>query len=303
MAEAAPMETESKPAEPERRLIESTLYKEDVLVGEHHKVWGSWYNKDNKRWGYGCCKIEERDQPCTNPIKKEAPPDDGSSTCPEDESTDSEAGLDAKGEVIIDWRNPPTELKKREDFPNAIPWVEHFVRYVINQWQEKDAAGFPGFGPMEAQTFKTKDLLKQSVTALEVLLRRLQNPRELERSEKTVRKGRETRAGMEGKVKQERSVLLQLDEILTNASKQEYHDARAGYMKMTLGNKTWNNTFVTHVAACTMKGAREYRRNRDNFNTYDMDPDSQKYMHALLKLVMFLQCLRPNTDHSKNVVF
>ena len=28
------------------------------------------------------------------------------------------------------------------------------------------------------------------------------------------------------------------------------------------GNKTWNNTFVSHVAACTMKGAREYRRNR-----------------------------------------
>ena len=28
------------------------------------------------------------------------------------------------------------------------------------------------------------------------------------------------------------------------------------------GNKTWNNTFVAHVAACTMKGAREYRRNR-----------------------------------------
>ena len=27
------------------------------------------------------------------------------------------------------------------------------------------------------------------------------------------------------------------------------------------GNKTWNNTFVAHVAACTMKGAREYRRN------------------------------------------
>ncbi|CAJ1407984.1 unnamed protein product [Effrenium voratum] len=49
-----------------------------------------------------------------------------------------------------------------------------------------------------------------------------------------------------------------------------------------------------------MKGAREYRRNRDNFNTYDMDPDSQKYMHALLKLVQLAQCLQPNEDASKN---
>ncbi|CAK9110965.1 unnamed protein product [Durusdinium trenchii] len=95
-------------------------------------------------------------------------------------------------------------------------------------------------------------------------------------------------------------VLEQLDEIATNSSNLDYLAARAGYMKLTLGNKTWNNTFVAHVAACTMKGAREYRRNRDNYNTYDMDPDSQKYMHALLKLVQLAQCLRPNGDQSKN---
>merc|ERR1719160_1200970 len=107
---------------------------------------------------------------------------------------------------------------------------------------------------------------------------------------------------MEGKFVQERSVLSSLDEIATFASKREYAQANGIYMKMAFGNKMWNLTHVAHVAACTMKGAREYRRNRDSLNTYDMDPVSQKYMHALKKLVHFAQIIQPNTDQSKNVV-
>ncbi|CAE8739541.1 unnamed protein product, partial [Polarella glacialis] len=162
---------------------------------------------------------------------------------------------------------------------------------------------YAGFKHMEAVTFGNKGLLENSLKGLEVLLRRLLNPKELDRSEKEVRKGRETRAGMEGKVQKEKNVLEQISNICKEAAQQDYLGAQRGYMRLTLGNKTWNNTFVTHVAACTMKGAREYRRNRDNFNTYDMDPDSQKYMHALLKLVMLLQCTHPNPDVSKHVPF
>merc|ERR1711972_445213 len=107
----------------------------------------------------------------------------------------------------------------------------------------------------------------------------------------------------EGKFVKEASVLDSLDRMATSASKKDYADAHATYMKLTLGNKMWNSTHVAHVAACTMKGAREYRRNRDSLNTYDMEPVSQKYMHGMKKLCHFAQCIRPNTeDQSKNVM-
>merc|ERR1712217_762300 len=107
---------------------------------------------------------------------------------------------------------------------------------------------------------------------------------------------------MEGKLVKEHTVLKSLDHIATFASEHEYAKAHFTYTKLTFGNKMWNLTHVSHVAACTMKGAREYRRNRDSLNTYDADPVSQKYMHAVKKLVQFAQCKRPNPDMSKNVV-
>lgn len=275
------------------RLLESALYKEDAYVLQHRSVWGSFFDPETKRWGYRCCKVTEKKAICKKPapVEKEA-------ESSEEYSPDS-PGPD--GVEQISWSDPPSELLPRQNFAKATEWVEHFVRYFVGAWQRKDADGYAGVEALAKSTLQP--LLKQSMGAFEILIRRLHNPKELDRAEKQVRKGRETRAGMEGKVQQERSVLQQLDEITTNAAQMDYLAARAGYMKLTLGNKTWNSTFVTHVAACTMKGAREYRRNRDNFNTYDMDPDSQKYFHALLKLVQLAQCLKPNPDQSKNNAF
>merc|ERR1711976_352549 len=113
---------------------------------------------------------------------------------------------------------------------------------------------------------------------------------------------RETRTSMEGKYVKERNVLDTLYDICELAQQQKYFDAHGLYMKLTFGNKMWNLTVVAHVAACTMKGAREYRRNRDSLNTYDSDPVSQRYMHGMKKLVNFTQCIRANPDESKNLV-
>jgi len=107
---------------------------------------------------------------------------------------------------------------------------------------------------------------------------------------------------MEGKYVEELDVLSTLDEMANLAVQREYMKAQLFYTKLTFGNKIWNSTHVAHVAACTMKGAREYRRNRDTLNTYDVDPISQKYMHAFKKIVAFAQCLNPNCDTSKNVL-
>merc|ERR1711957_908401 len=105
----------------------------------------------------------------------------------------------------------------------------------------------------------------------------------------------------DGKYVKEIGVIQSLDQMATFAYEREYHKSNTTYTRLTFGNKMWNLTHVQHVSACTMKGAREYRRNRDSLNTYDMDPVSQKYMWAMKKLCYLSQILKPNiVDHSRN---
>merc|ERR1711862_549889 len=100
----------------------------------------------------------------------------------------------------------------------------------------------------------------------------------------------------------EASVLEQLERMAVCGAEREYKEAHAAYMKLTLGNKMWNLTHTSFVSANSGSGAREYRRNRDSLNTYDMDPVAQKYMQGMRKIVHFAQRIRPNDDQSKNVV-
>lgn len=32
-----------------------SMYPEDIFPGNHSSVWGSWYDRDNMKWGYACC--------------------------------------------------------------------------------------------------------------------------------------------------------------------------------------------------------------------------------------------------------
>jgi len=43
----------------------SSLYEEDVHLGTHLEVWGSWYDVDKQRWGFACCKSLEKKRRCS----------------------------------------------------------------------------------------------------------------------------------------------------------------------------------------------------------------------------------------------
>jgi len=299
-------------------------------------VWGSWYDVEAKRWGYACCKGMQRCQPCSAP-KKAPEPEDQTFKLPRKPGQDAESGSDHPSDesdesrtpppeelyLESDWVNPPPELLSREQVAQtstategaeqrkgwvARAFIEHFCRYALGAWRRKlhsgeGAAAFAEFTHLERQAFQDPRLLREAEEAITPLVRRLKSGANLQRGEeKHKSRCRETRTSMESKFVKEANVLESLDRMASSAALQNYVDAHATYMKLTLGNKMWNSTYVAHVAACTMKGAREYRRNRDSLNTYDMDPVSQKYMHALKKLVQFMQCIRPSSDQSKNVV-
>lgn len=301
MADAADQEDEEDL--PERRLIESTLYKEDVFTGGHFCVWGSFYDADTSRWGYACCESTQRASPCSVAAEAEATHKASKPESSEEYSTDSDKDVEQKKQ--IDWfSDPPPEFLPREKFGKASAFVEHFVRFAVGAWKQWLDKGCPDCNDMEKMSFLKS--LPETVAAVTPLIKKLKKGESLQKGEKKevqfLARSRETRTSMEGKFLGEASVIGQLEEMATFSYERNYVAAHKAYMRLTLGHKTWNNTLVQHVSACTMKGAREYRRNRDNLNTYDMDPVSQKYMHGMRKLVHFTQVVRKCDDHSKNVV-
>ncbi|EPR62477.1 putative step ii splicing factor [Toxoplasma gondii GT1] len=44
-------------AELRKGMVKSVLYEEDVYVGSHTHVWGSFFDKATNRWGFKCCGI------------------------------------------------------------------------------------------------------------------------------------------------------------------------------------------------------------------------------------------------------
>ena len=54
---------------PITRIAVYSRYPEDVLEMGHSEVWGSWF--DGERWGYKCCKVMVRDDPCPKKAKRD----------------------------------------------------------------------------------------------------------------------------------------------------------------------------------------------------------------------------------------
>jgi pre-mRNA-processing factor SLU7 len=49
-----------------------TKYEEDVFVNNHTSVWGSFYNRSRRGWGYACCHSLLKNSYCTGEKGKEA---------------------------------------------------------------------------------------------------------------------------------------------------------------------------------------------------------------------------------------
>eukprot|EP00931_Biecheleriopsis_adriatica_P057161 TRINITY_DN338_c1_g1_i1.p1 TRINITY_DN338_c1_g1~~TRINITY_DN338_c1_g1_i1.p1 ORF type:complete len:345 (+),score=96.88 TRINITY_DN338_c1_g1_i1:89-1036(+) len=58
------------------RKLAKSKYKEDIHEQGHNTVWGSWYSVDDKRWGFRCCKLQERDATCPLFREEDAKKDD-----------------------------------------------------------------------------------------------------------------------------------------------------------------------------------------------------------------------------------
>lgn len=55
--------TESGEVKGQKKPKHKSIYAEDVLIGNHTSVWGSWW--ENFRWGYACCHSTTKNSYCT----------------------------------------------------------------------------------------------------------------------------------------------------------------------------------------------------------------------------------------------
>lgn len=228
--------------------------------------------------------------------------DERSKTLPRVSTNDTARSVTEASEPLVDWGDPPTALLPREDFGDARRFIEHFVQYAVGAWRRESERGFQACREKERAAFK--ESVADLEEAMAPLLQRLASGKPLERGEHESEIIRRTgsRTACDGRAVAEAGVVEQLDRMASCASEREYREAHAAYMKLTLGNKRWNLTHTSYVSANSGSGAREYRRNRDSLNTYDVDPVAQKYMQKMRKLVQFLQSINPNSDESKNVL-
>jgi hypothetical protein len=59
---AAQVKAAEEKAKPALRL---SKYKEDVHANGHTSVWGSWWSKEHKAWGYSCCRQVDKAAACS----------------------------------------------------------------------------------------------------------------------------------------------------------------------------------------------------------------------------------------------
>eukprot|EP00401_Gymnodinium_catenatum_P020012 CAMPEP_0117538964 /NCGR_PEP_ID=MMETSP0784-20121206/42746_1 /TAXON_ID=39447 /ORGANISM="" /LENGTH=273 /DNA_ID=CAMNT_0005335587 /DNA_START=52 /DNA_END=873 /DNA_ORIENTATION=- len=265
-------------------LVESTLHKEDVLSGGHTSVWGSWYDKDAKQWGYACCKGLNKD-----------------SACPLHSSRASLSVTKAPQVTASsdDWGSTPDELLPRqiveELSTRAGAFVEHVVNFAVGSWRRLVQGGTSSSGVAEGQSegpesaaaasaleqFKSLQRLQEAEAALKPLMRQLQDN------------------------KVPSSIVQKLDRIADFISEREYVQANTAYMTLTLGNKRWHHhqTLMGGSFSATRSpaGYEAYREHQEQRLAYETDPEVERYLHCVKRLILLMRCLYPNVDISKNL--
>jgi hypothetical protein len=255
------------------RLEKSSLWQEDIHVGGHHSVWGSWYDVEAKSWGYSCCRGTDIGRPCTDP-KQTAP-----------KKRRHHKAFDY--EQAFDWSNPPTALMPYDKVMLTAEllnrkegaFVSHFIRFAVGTWRrlleggKKEEEDFSKEIPVD---FRKVQSLEETQEGIVPLMRQIQ------------------------KNETDPKIIRHIDKVVSLAAEREYSQARLAYVDATMGRKKWNNVIASYGGThCQNKGFRIYITKCDDLNEYDQDPVLEKIYHSISKLVRLVEVIYPNTDTSK----
>jgi len=250
-----------------RRLAQSSLHAEDVLVGGHSAVWGSFFDAKERCWGYACCRSTLREALC--PLQKAI---DAQRTSRDDLD---EAAAEAVEAAHSEWRAaklldeaPPGELEPRSWYTSNEDYLGHFVLHWFHAW----AVGREG---PDARS------VRQTREALLPLLQQLRK-----------------RA-----VQQE--LLACLADFAELATQREYSKANDVYVGITIGKALWHSRLDLGEQRAHWGGGlrtmqkQVVEKDHRNSTLFDSDPVVQRYIHALKRLVTHMQGVKPSAEPSK----
>mmetsp|Transcript_33461 Transcript_33461/g.77746 ORF Transcript_33461/g.77746 Transcript_33461/m.77746 type:complete len:327 (+) Transcript_33461:78-1058(+) len=247
-----------------RFLAQSSLYAEDKLIGGHGAVWGSFFDPKERSWGYACCRSTRRDAPC--PLQKASP-------CSHGEVDDASAAEEhsewraAKllDEVCSELLDPRSWYSCCEDY------LSHFVRYWFGAW----ARGAPG---AEQPGKRAVEQMRQALLPLVEQLKRRAVQQEL---------------------------LMKLAEFAELATESEYSKANDVYISITIGKALWHSCLDLGEQRAHWGGGlrtmqkQVVEKDHQNATLFDTNPEVQRYVHALKRLVTHMQLVQPSADSSK----
>jgi len=156
--------------------------------------------------------------------------------------------------------------------------VAHFIRFAIGAWQRALGSGKaiegPGLTAHSSAMFQSVAKLKETIEALKPLLKQLRFR----------------------KVNEE--ALKSLHQVTQFAAERDYVRANQLYVGMTMGRKTWHNSIVCFQQQQNHGGSVRKILKQSELVDFDWDPVMQAYMHALKRLIQFVQCVRPPDNPS-----
>jgi len=133
----------------EEKIAPKSKFPEDVHPGNHTSVWGSYFCKRSRMWGYSCCHNLSRNAYCV-PVDLNAPPMMMAPPEPEAEEIEEPEEI----EVL------PPKTKKEEEEEAEARMEKAKADYAKHQkeWKQEAAGGKRGYNSMKSTEVTEEDM-------------------------------------------------------------------------------------------------------------------------------------------------
>lgn len=243
-----------------RRLAQSSMYDEDVLHNGHRASWGSFYSVGLNRWGYACCRATQKSDTCILwSAAREREPESEEDLDEEVETETDDARRRWHEDRLLDGPPPSSVEPRGVDTTDE----DHLLQFVLF-WFHQSAEQLK----LAKQEAKVRSMREALLPLLHQLQRRTVHPQ----------------------------LLANLVEFVDLAGKKEYAAANDVYIAMTIGKALWHSDLDlgqqrAHWAGCNLRTMQRQvvEKDRTHATLFDSDPVVQRYVHAMKRLVTFMQ--------------
>ncbi|CAK0850199.1 unnamed protein product [Prorocentrum cordatum] len=308
-----------------RHLVESTVYREDVLDLGHSAVWGSLWEalpegNGAGRWGYACCRSWERHAMC--PAAK----------APLEKCVDNVRAASRLPEPVV--------LQQWEEFEGSkTAFVRHVIQWLLQEWRLKLAERDPRI--TADIIFREASEVHNAEEGIRPLLDLITRAETRDRRSKLKKVPGTPKHGCTSQredwdcpsckyrnrgdriecrkckkedpdyvipdefPKLERELLEKVGQIVTLAAAQDYAAATELFFALTIGSARWSSDIASLSTGTAPSRKTLAAQGHMQRQAAEMAPltsiEGRAYLNSLKRLINLAQILRPSDDPLKNM--